>query len=41
MALTDAERGLVDGTAWEDFCDRLKEVGNHVTRSDGTSDRVT
>ena len=27
MTMTDAEKRVVDGTVWEQFCDALKEAG--------------
>ena len=33
MALTDAEQKIVDGTAWDEFCDALKDAGK-IVRSD-------
>ncbi len=30
MALTESEQRVVDGTAWEEFCDALKEAGKIV-----------
>jgi hypothetical protein len=36
-----AEARLMDGTAWEDFCDRLKAVGRHVARPEIPADPFT
>ena len=33
MALSDAEQQVIDGTAWDEFCDALKEAGK-VIRSE-------
>ena len=30
MAMSDAERKVVDGTLWEEFCDALKEAGKII-----------
>jgi hypothetical protein len=38
---TDSENRLVEGRTWSDFCDRLKEIGNHVTRPEVPSDPFT
>ncbi len=35
MALSDAEQSIVDGSAWNEFCDQLKKAGEIITR-DGT-----
>ncbi len=37
----DSESRLMDGTAWEDFCDRLKEVGRSVMRPEVPADPFT
>ena len=33
MAMTDAEQKVVDGTAWDEFCDALKDAGK-ILRSE-------
>ena len=30
MAMTEAEKRVVDGTAWEEFCDSLKAAGKII-----------
>lgn len=37
----DPEARLMDGSLWEDFCDRLKSVGRHVVRPEIPADPFT
>ena len=30
MALSDAEQRVIDGTAWDEFCDALKDAGKII-----------
>ena len=41
MQPTDSERRLLDGTTWEDFCDRLKYAGRHVMGPEVPEDAFT
>jgi len=38
---TAAEQALMDGSAWDVFCDRLKSVGRHVMRPEVPADPFT
>ena len=38
MAMTEAEKRIVDGTAWEEFCDGLKEAGKIVQSGEAPQD---
>jgi hypothetical protein len=41
MALNDAERKIMDGSVWTEFCDNLKQVGEIVMRPEIPADPYT
>jgi hypothetical protein len=41
MSERDAARKLVEGQAWDEFCDQLKAVGRHVMRPEVPADPFT
>jgi hypothetical protein len=41
MDRDESEARLVDGRAWHDFCDRLRQIGDHVLRPEVPADAFT
>ena len=41
MTWTDPEKNLMDGSTWDAFCDRLKQVGRHVNGPEVPADPFT
>src|SRR5689334_1395340 len=39
--MTDAERRIVAGDAWREFCDRLKAAGDPIFAADAASDPLS
>ena len=39
--MNETEQELMSGKVWDDFCDRLKEVGRHITRPEIPADPFT
>ena len=38
MSMTDAEKRVVDGTTWDQFCDALKDAGKIIRSSKAPQD---
>ena len=41
MAMSEAEQRVVDGTAWEEFCDALKDAGKILQSEKAPQDPFT